>query len=123
MASIIIVAGPNEGDFYPLGRRTMVVGRDEGCPIQIVDDMVSRKHLQIRHDTADSTFHALDMQSANGVFVNGRQITTDTGLVDGDIVELGNSRLMFTMQDFEDRETALAHFKQRGERGRSTLIR
>ena len=123
MASIIVIAGPNEGDFYPLGRRTMVVGRDESCPIQIVDDLVSRKHMQIRHDPADSTFHMLDMQSANGVFVNGRQVTTDTGLVDGDVVELGNSRLMFTMQDFEDRESALAHYKQRGERGRSTLIR
>ena len=28
MASIIVVSGPNEGDYYPLGRRTMVIGRD-----------------------------------------------------------------------------------------------
>ncbi|MHC4910544.1 MAG: FHA domain-containing protein [Planctomycetota bacterium] len=123
MASLIIIAGPNEGDYYPLGRRTMVVGRDEGCPIQIVDDLVSRKHMQVRMESSDSSFHVLDMQSANGVFVNGRQITTDTGLADGDIIELGNSRIMFTTKDFSDRESALAHYKQRGERGRSTLIR
>lgn len=123
MASLIIIAGPNEGDYYPLGQRTMVVGRDEACPIQVADDLVSRKHLQVRFESAHDSYHALDMKSANGVNINGRQMTGDTQLQDGDIIELGNSRIMFTEQDFPDRESAMLHFKQRGERGRSTLIR
>ncbi|MHC4220566.1 MAG: FHA domain-containing protein, partial [Planctomycetota bacterium] len=48
MASILIVSGSSEGDYYLLGRQTVVVGRDDGCHIQIVDNAVSRKHLQIR---------------------------------------------------------------------------
>jgi len=123
MPSIIVVSGSNEGDYYPLGKRTMVVGRDEGCPIQIVDELVSRKHLQIRHEASDDQYHALDMKSANGVFINGRRITTDTALAEGDIIDLGNSKLMFTQRDFENRESALDHYKRRGERGKSTLIR
>ncbi len=123
MPSIIVVSGANEGDYYPLGKRTMVVGRDEGCPIQIVDELVSRKHVQIRHDDGDGQYHVLDMKSANGVFINGRRITTDTALAEGDIIDLGNSKLMFTQRDFEDRESALDHYKRRGERGKSTLIR
>jgi S-DNA-T family DNA segregation ATPase FtsK/SpoIIIE len=123
MASIIVVSGPNEGEYYPLGARTMVIGRDEACPIQIVDELVSRKHMQIRFDEAAGCYHALDMQSANGVFLNGRQITIDTPLNDGDIIEIGNSKLMYTQADFEDRESAMAYFKKTGERGKSTLVK
>ena len=123
MPSIIIVAGSNEGDYYPLGKRTMVVGRDEAVPIQIVDELVSRKHLQIRFEAGDARYQALDMKSANGVFVYGRKITQESALQEGDIIQIGNSKLMFTNQDFADRESAMAHFKKQGERGKSTLIR
>lgn len=122
MASIILVAGPNEGDYYPLGKRTIVVGRDEGCPIQILDELVSRKHLQIRFEETDRTHHGLDMKSANGVFVNNRRIEGEIALKDGDMIEIGNSKMMFTTEDFEDRASAFEHYKKRGERQRSTLV-
>lgn len=123
MASLVVVAGPNEGDYYPLGKRTAVIGRDEGVPIQITDSLVSRKHLQIRFDTSSESFHALDMKSANGSIINGRSLDRDIELVDGDMIELGNSKLMFSTQDFPDRESAMANYRKRGERGKSTLVR
>ena len=46
MASITVVSGESTGDYYPLAKRTMVIGRDEAVPIQVKDDRVSRKHLQ-----------------------------------------------------------------------------
>ena len=58
MASIIVVTGSNKGDYYPLGHRTTVIGRDEALPIQILDPKVSRKHMQIRYD-ADKKFSAV----------------------------------------------------------------
>lgn len=122
MASMIIVSGPNEGDYYPLGKRTMVVGRDEGCPIQILDDLVSRKHLQVRHDAATGSYYALDMKSANGVYINSRKVAAETVLRDGDIIEVGSSKMMFAEKTFDDRESALNHYKKRGERQRSTLM-
>jgi len=123
MPSIIVVAGPNEGDYYPLGKRPMVVGRDEGCPVQITDELVSRKHLQVRLDEKSGKYLAFDMKSANGVFVNGRKIDAETELADGDMMELGKSKIMFTMAEFKDRESAMSHYRKRGERGKSTLIR
>ncbi|MCI0363601.1 MAG: FHA domain-containing protein [Phycisphaerales bacterium] len=123
MASIVIVKGPNEGNYYPLGRRPMVVGRDEGCPIQVIDELVSRKHLQVRFDDTSKCYRALDMKSANGVFVNGRKIETDIELHDGDEIEIGKTKLLFTFEEFTDRESAMNHWKQRGERGKSTLVR
>lgn len=121
MASLVIVAGPNEGDYYPLGHRKVVIGRDESCPIQIVDELISRKHMQIRHDDSKSTFVATDMRSANGLFVNGRRIESEIELQDGDSIEIGKSRLAFYTQDFDDRESAWNHFKQRGQRSKNTV--
>ena len=123
MASILVVSGPNEGNYYPLGKRVIVVGRDEGCPIQIVDDLVSRKHVQIRFETADESYHALDMKSANGTLANDRKLADDRPLADGDILMIGESELMFSAIDFTDRDTAFEHYRQRGERSKSTIIR
>ncbi len=123
MASILVVTGPNQGDYYPLGHRTIVVGRDEGCPIQIVDERVSRKHVQIRFDQADDRYHALDMKSGNGTLVNDRRISEAVSLADGDVIAIGVSELMFMAVDFPDRETAFEHYRKRGERTKSTVIR
>jgi hypothetical protein len=50
MACIIVTSGDGIWKYYPLGLRTSVIGRDEADPIQIIDEHVSRKHLQIRYD-------------------------------------------------------------------------
>ena len=124
MASITIVAGPSAGDYYPLSKRTLVVGRDESVPVQLKDELVSRKHIQIRFEEQDGVgrYVLLDMKSANGTLVNGRQISDELLLENNDIIELGKSKLMFSESDFPDRESALNHYKSRGERGKSTLI-
>jgi pSer/pThr/pTyr-binding forkhead associated (FHA) protein len=46
MASLIVISGKQTGEFLPLGSRTSVIGRAESLPLQIPDDMVSRKHLR-----------------------------------------------------------------------------
>ena len=120
MASLLVVSGPNEGDYYPIGNRTLVIGRDEGCPVQLTDDRTSRKHLQIRC-AGEGRFILLDMKSANGTWLNGRQIEAEIELEDNDEIAAGDSKLVFTRQDFPDRESALTHYKQRGQRGRPTI--
>ena len=122
MASIIVATGPQKGDYYPLGHRTNVIGRDEAVPIQILDEHVSRKHMQIRFDKDNGQYYALDMKSKLGVFVNGNKIANETALTDGDQIGIGQTTLLFTLKDFEDRESALSHFKKVGERIRPTRI-
>ena len=121
MASIIIVSGTQKGDYYPLGHRTNVVGRDEGVPIQILDEHVSRKHMQIRFDKDKGKYYALDMKSKHGVFINSSKINQETALVDADIIDIGQTTLLFTEKDFDDRESALSHYKKVGERNRPTI--
>lgn len=121
MASITIVAGPNEGDYYPVGKRTIVVGRDEACPIQILDGRASRKHVQIRFDDKAAQHVVIDMKSANGTFINGRSLLTETPLVDGDIITIGESRLVYSAQEYPDKQSALNAWKERGQRAKSTI--
>ena len=120
MASLFIISGDQKGDYYPLGARTNVIGRDEALPIQVLDDSVSRKHLQIRYDQQRNQYHALDMKSKHGVFINDKKVTEETVLVDGDEILIGQTTLLFTEKNFEDWESALSHFKKVGERMRPT---
>jgi len=122
MASIIVTSGEQKGEYLPLGRRTSVIGRAEALPMQILDDMVSRKHLRIKYDEQTKQHSAEDMNSKHGVLINGRKISTPAELKEGDEISIGQTKLMFTEQDFDDRESALAHYKKAGERQRPTLI-
>ena len=104
MASLIVASGESTGTYYPLGHRTNVLGRSESLLIQILDDQVSRKHLQIRYDPESTKYSAVDMHSRNGVFVNGQKIVEERFLVEGDRVLIGNTELLFTEEDFKDSE-------------------
>jgi pSer/pThr/pTyr-binding forkhead associated (FHA) protein len=122
MASIVIISGAQKGDYYTLGHRTNVIGRAESLPIQILDEHISRRHLQIRFDAEKQRYYAFDMKSRHGVFINGRRISEETLLVDGDQILIGETSLLFTDEDFSDRESALSHYKKVGERVRPTAI-
>jgi pSer/pThr/pTyr-binding forkhead associated (FHA) protein len=122
MASIIITSGQQKGRYLPLGRRTNVIGRAESLPMQILDDMVSRKHLRIRYLQETSEHCAEDMDSKHGVFINSRKITEPTVLKEGDLILIGQTNLLFTEEDIDSRESALEHYKKAGERQRPTII-
>ena len=122
MASIIVTSGEHKGEYLPLGRRTNVIGRAEALPMQILDDMVSRKHLRIRYDENTKEHNAEDMGSKHGVIINNKKITEQTTLKEGDQIRIGQTTLLYTEKDFDDSESALSHFKKVGERQRPTMI-
>ncbi|MCP3904525.1 MAG: FHA domain-containing protein [Planctomycetes bacterium] len=122
MASIIITSGPAEGRYYTLSQKSSVIGRDERCTIQIVDELISGQHLEIRCEEGERTYHAVDMHSTNGVRVNDQPVTAPTRLLDRDVIDIGNSQLVFSIQEFPDRESAFSRLKLPGERFKSTVI-
>jgi pSer/pThr/pTyr-binding forkhead associated (FHA) protein len=122
MASIIVMTGSQQGDYYPLGHRTNVIGRDEALIIQILDDRISRKHMKICFDKDEDKYYAVDMGSKHGVLINGMKISNDTVLNNEDCITIGKTNLLFTTKDFADRESALSHFKKVGERIRPTMM-
>ncbi len=123
MASLIVTAGPGVDSYYPLGRRTMVVGRDEGLPVQLLDPHVSRKHFQVWHRDTTGLFYLLDMKSRHGTYVNGKLTVGETPLCNNDVITAGGTTLLFITRDFPDRDSALAYRKRTGEREETTLVR
>jgi len=122
MACVIVTNGTKKGDFYRLGQRTNVIGRDETLPIQILDKHVSRKHMELRFDKDHWCYSVLDMSSKHGVLINGIRIDKETFLNDDDCITIGDTTLLFTLKDFFNRQSALAHAKKIGQRLRPTAI-
>jgi len=70
----------------PLDAKVTHLGRGLGSDVRIEDQRVSRSHaILVRHGRQT---RLLDNRSANGTFVNGRQVIV-TNIVDGDVIRLG----------------------------------
>ena len=123
MATLIVMSGPCEGKSYPLESSSPVsVGRDDQCSFQLVDNEVSRRHLQVRYDRLKRCHFAVDMRSANGVFVNGTRIDSDRQLDEGDVIRIGQSEICFTEDDVTDIDPVLENFKKMDEWKRGTTF-
>jgi pSer/pThr/pTyr-binding forkhead associated (FHA) protein len=74
-------------------RSEVTIGRSRDCSIFLEDLAVSRLHAIIRQ-LPDETYELIDQGSATGTFVNGQPISR-CRLIEGDIVQIGASRLIF----------------------------
>jgi pSer/pThr/pTyr-binding forkhead associated (FHA) protein len=94
---LIITNGPQEGHTIPLLLKKVTVGRATSSAtweIGLQDPSVSRPHARL--ELIDNIWTVFDLQSSNGTFVNGEQIT-DKGqaLRDGDTVGFGGTLALF----------------------------
>ena len=122
MPSLVVIEGPGECVQYPLDAPMVSLGRDADCTFQVLDPLVSRKHLQVRLDPGTGKHVAADYRSANGVFVNGKQILLDTALSDGDRIKIGQTTLVYLIVEAPDAPSAVAAAKKKDQWKRSTLM-
>lgn len=80
----------------PLDARVTVLGRGAEADVQLSDTGVSRLHAEVRVEPG--SYVVVDRGSTNGTRVNGRPVSTAL-LTDGDVIELGGSRLVFREPD------------------------
>jgi hypothetical protein len=73
-----------------------VIGRSSDADIVIAAHEVSRRHAQIAPDRDGWTL--IDLDSTNGVRLNGRPVGVPTRLADGDVIELGAVELIFEVR-------------------------
>ena len=98
---IRIRTGLEKGELYPLfENREITVGRSPTNNIFIRDRNVSRVHCQIVVTKDGCTL--TDLQSTNGTFVNGEQVT-ECQLKTGDEVRVGTTLLSFEEVDDQGR--------------------
>jgi predicted component of type VI protein secretion system len=79
-------------DVHELVKDSTVIGRSRRCDVVLADPNTSRQHAEVRRQ-ADA-YTLIDLESTNGVFVNGRPVRSAV-LQQGDIIELGATRLRF----------------------------
>jgi DNA-binding response OmpR family regulator len=74
------------GQHWLLNSSITTIGRWEDNDVVIPDRWISRHHAQVRCDGSRCTLDDLD--SKNGLFVNGRRVTTSTPLKNDDRIQL-----------------------------------
>jgi hypothetical protein len=71
------------------------VGRSRDCDIVLEDSSVSRRHAELR--PAGSAWTIEDLDSTNGVRVNGAAVRGPRQLRTGDRIEMGSTEILFEM--------------------------
>jgi pSer/pThr/pTyr-binding forkhead associated (FHA) protein len=77
---------------YPLSSERTTIGRSRDNDIHLADERASRRHARI--DLQQGALVIIDLDSANGTFVNGRRVQRQV-LNNGDEIRIGESRLRF----------------------------
>lgn len=67
---------------------SVVIGRDPGCDLVLLDKSVSRRHATLRRDV-NGSWRITDHRSKNGTFVNGARVNGSSPVVPGDHLMLG----------------------------------
>jgi pSer/pThr/pTyr-binding forkhead associated (FHA) protein len=71
--------------------KVCVLGRGESCDVVVPDVLVSRRHLEIRVLPTGVVLE--DLQSRNGVYVNGARLARPTLVQAGDHLLLGTTEV------------------------------
>jgi type II secretory pathway predicted ATPase ExeA len=77
---------------YRLRPGKTIIGRTADNDVQIQSRFVSRHHAQVVSDQTHSILE--DLNSTNGVFIRSQRIKQQT-LVDGDIIQIGEHKLLY----------------------------
>lgn len=78
---------------FDLPRGVTILGRSSDCHVTIEDPLVSRHHARIVLEGDCATIYDLD--SRNGIKVNGHPVRQPTELRDGDRLRIGTQELVF----------------------------
>jgi hypothetical protein len=69
-----------------------IIGRGTDSDLQLLDQGISRRHLDVQFDGHYAT--AYDLGSTNGTTVNGHEISSQV-LRHGDVIRVGHTRIVF----------------------------
>lgn len=96
----IIIAhdGPLNGGTWAIAGE-IFIGREQSCDITIADRQISRSHARITV-AKNGQVEISDLNSKNGVFVNGERINGSSKLQDGDAIKIALiQELIFVSSD------------------------
>jgi pSer/pThr/pTyr-binding forkhead associated (FHA) protein len=86
---LVGIDGDVNGKTFHIGMRTVTMGRSSSNFVQTLDEKASRTHCQFK-PSLEGLF-VRDMNSRNGMRVNGTPITAEELLEDGDEIRVGEA--------------------------------
>ena len=97
----LVMHGDREAEVeISVSTKPIILGRGEGSTVLLNDPSVSQNHAKIM--MRQGKVYIRDMESTNGVLVNGEQISTEKSqiIIPGDQIDIGI--YTFTLQDLEE---------------------
>lgn len=93
-AWVVVQNGRQEGRAFPLDRPAVRLGRDEHTDVGLFGDMsVARDHAEIRRE--DGHYRLYPRDPGRKTAINGQPVAAPAPLRDGDLIDLGSTRLRF----------------------------
>lgn len=87
-AVLVVLTGTEKDKQYVLTKAETIIGRGNDVDIYIDDTSVSRQHATILF--RDLEFRIKDLESSNGTFLNGSEVT-EYALRNGDKIGIGDT--------------------------------
>ena len=92
---IKFLEGINKGKEVEFTSPCITIGRDGGNQLILDTDGVSRCHAELRQK-ADGSWEICDLNSTNGVKVNGRRIESSAPVSEGITLSIGENTLLLS---------------------------
>ena len=99
---------------YELKNQTVVIGRGKGVDIQFIDELLSRRHCEVR--LVEGRYVLTDLGSKNGTKVNNSPVETIM-LNPGDLIRIGDIYIRFVEHLEISTTTALNEIREEMEQG------
>lgn len=97
MWKLVIEDDEGKRTVVPLSRDDYTIGRQEGNTIRLTERNVSRAHGRVRKSrgqAGNAVFVLEDLRSYNGLFVNGLRVAHTQDLQHGDLIQIGDYRIV-----------------------------
>ena len=94
-ARLVCLSGPDAGTEYDLSKEQLLIGRSANASVVVNDGFASRQHAELHY--IDNAYRLHDLESKNGVFVNGSRLSAGATawLEDGDEIQFASTRFRF----------------------------
>ena len=92
-ARFLILTEENKKVILPITAGRNTIGRDIGNAFVLDDEQVSKYHAAVTYEKDDVWIE--DLESKNGVYLNGKLITKPEKLHDGCLIKIGATILKF----------------------------
>jgi len=93
-ARLVVLSSNFAGREFELSKPQMVIGRTDDNDVVVNHRSISRNHAKVVREPETGRYTIMDMQSSNGVRVNGEEYGK-VELRRGDLVDLGHVRMRF----------------------------